>query len=61
MSKKDEYLGYARQCQQLAEESRSLSDKRNWRKIAESWLKQVAESDESGPPRSKSNDRRQDR
>jgi hypothetical protein len=61
MSKKDEYLGYARQCQQLAEESQSLSDKRNWRKIAESWLKQAAEPDDSHPPRSENTDRHHNR
>jgi hypothetical protein len=39
MPSHDEYLGFAAQCQTMAERTKQESEKRQWLRLAESWLR----------------------
>jgi hypothetical protein len=56
MSKRDEYLANAAECQRMAHRTRNESERKTWQEMAESWLHLAAghgaDSRRSGADRS---------
>lgn len=41
MTKRDEYIDNATECQRMADQSRNPSDKSSWLRLAEKWLRMI--------------------
>ena len=41
MSKSDEYLAHANECQRMAEQTRNPGEKQAWLQLAESWMRMI--------------------
>ena len=41
MTKSDEYLAHANECQRMAEQTRNPVEKHTWLQLAESWLRMI--------------------